>query len=611
VPANQTGLAPTMAVKTISLQSGTAGNDWRTISQPNWVDTFVYNWDGQGGTDTLSFNRLPKSQFTIVKGGEEVWVDSVSTASHDISVKAKNLEKLEFNWGTEVVDLTTYFGVPANSPPAGADKTLTTSEDTPYAMSAGDFGFSDSNPGDQLGAVRIDTLPAPQAGVLRLGSTLVAAGQVIEAKVLGTLRLEPAANANGVELGSFTFSVRDNALFDAEPNTIRFNVTAVNDPPISNALSIAANEDMAQSGTLTASDIDSPQLTYAKASNPTNGTVTVNPNGTFTYTPTLNFNGTDSFTFKANDGSLDSAVATVTITVNAVNDPATGSLLITGTPGQGLTLQANLASFSDPDSPPPPNQSIRYEWRADNTVIANVTGSDLFLTPALTGKSITVRAHFRDGLGTDESITSSPAGPVIPASIAGEVRYWHDSKPVAAAEIRVVDPDATITSRATIAEVNSDAQGRWSIPQLDFDSYALMASKVPTTTDHASVTAADVLSALKLSVGRNPNPDPDGPGNRIAPAISPFQVLASEVTGDGVVRSDDALQIMHAALEPEASPITRWTFIAEGQNLSGVSRHAASVDPAPTVSIVNSTTSNWIGVLLGDVDGSWYPGGAA
>jgi len=593
------------------LQSGTAGNDRRTISQPNWVDTFVYNWDGQGGTDTLSFDRLPKSQFTIVKGGEEVWVDSVSTASHDISVKAKNLEKLEFNWGTEVVDLTTYFGVPANSPPAGADKTLTTSEDTPYAMSAGDFGFSDSNPGDQLGAVRIDTLPAPQAGVLRLGSTLVAAGQVIEANVLGTLRLEPAANANGVELGSFTFSVRDNALFDAEPNTIRFNVTAVNDPPISNALSIAANEDMAQSGTLTASDIDSPQLTYAKASNPTNGTVTVNPNGTFTYTPALNFNGTDSFTFKARDGSLDSTAATVTITVNAVNDPATGSLLITGTPGQGLTLQANLASFLDPDSPPPPNQSIRYEWRADNTVIANVTGSDLFLTPALTGKSITVRAHFRDGLGTDESITSSPAGPVIPASIAGEVRYWHDSKPVAAAEIRVVDPDATITSRATIAEVNSDAQGRWSIPQLDFDSYALMASKVPTTTDHASVTAADVLSALKLSVGRNPNPDPDGPGNRIAPAISPFQVLASEVTGDGVVRSDDALQIMHAALEPEASPITRWTFIAEGQNLSGVSRHAASVDPVPTVSIVNSTTSNWIGVLLGDVDGSWNPGGAA
>jgi len=68
---------------------------------------------------------------------------------------------------------------------------------------------------------------------------------------------------------------------------------------------------------------------------------------------------------------------------------------------------------------------------------------------------------------------------------------------------------------------------------------------------------------------------------------------------------------MRAALKPEASAISHWGFIAEGQNLSGVSRHAASVDPAPTISVVNSTTSNWIGILLGDVDGSWNPGAAA
>src|SRR5437867_10215190 len=39
-----------------------------------------------------------------------------------------------------------------------------------------------------------------------------------------------------------------------------------------------------------------------------------------TYTPALNYNGSDSFSFKANDGSLDSNTATVSITVNAVND---------------------------------------------------------------------------------------------------------------------------------------------------------------------------------------------------------------------------------------------------------------------------------------------------
>jgi hypothetical protein len=109
-------------------------------------------------------------------------------------------------------------------------------------------------------------------------------------------------------------------------------------------------------------------------------------------------------------------------------------------------------------------------------------------------------------------------------------------------------------------------------------------------------------------VGRNPNPDPDGPGNLVASVTLPHQAIASDVTRDGVVRSNDALQIMRAALNPQASQISHWTFIVEGQDLSGISRHAASATSAPTVSVVNGTTSNWIGILLGDVDGSWTPG---
>src|SRR6185503_5831477 len=39
-----------------------------------------------------------------------------------------------------------------------------------------------------------------------------------------------------------------------------------------------------------------------------------------TYTPAAQYNGPDSFTFTATDGALESNVATVTITVTAVND---------------------------------------------------------------------------------------------------------------------------------------------------------------------------------------------------------------------------------------------------------------------------------------------------
>ena len=40
-----------------------------------------------------------------------------------------------------------------------------------------------------------------------------------------------------------------------------------------------------------------------------------------TYTPNANYSGNDSFTFKVNDGTADSATATVSIMVTAVNDP--------------------------------------------------------------------------------------------------------------------------------------------------------------------------------------------------------------------------------------------------------------------------------------------------
>jgi FtsP/CotA-like multicopper oxidase with cupredoxin domain len=51
------------------------------------------------------------------------------------------------------------------------------------------------------------------------------------------------------------------------------------------------------------------------------GALALISDGSFTYTPNVDFNGTDAFTYVANDGGLDSNVATVTITVNAANDP--------------------------------------------------------------------------------------------------------------------------------------------------------------------------------------------------------------------------------------------------------------------------------------------------
>jgi gliding motility-associated-like protein len=54
---------------------------------------------------------------------------------------------------------------------------------------------------------------------------------------------------------------------------------------------------------------------------PQHGTVNMNSNGSFTYTPSLNYNGTDSFTYTITDNKGGVSTATVSIQVDAVNDP--------------------------------------------------------------------------------------------------------------------------------------------------------------------------------------------------------------------------------------------------------------------------------------------------
>lgn len=68
------------------------------------------------------------------------------------------------------------------------------------------------------------------------------------------------------------------------------------------------------------SDPDGGTLTAHLASAATQGSVTLNPGGDFSYTPPANFNGSASFSYSASDGVLTSAAATVTISVTPMND---------------------------------------------------------------------------------------------------------------------------------------------------------------------------------------------------------------------------------------------------------------------------------------------------
>ncbi|WP_418148876.1 Ig-like domain-containing protein [Variovorax paradoxus] len=98
-------------------------------------------------------------------------------------------------------------------------------------------------------------------------------------------------------------------------------VSPVNDAPTAPDYTETTHEDTPVSGRVTGSDMDSGDtLTYTRGSDPSHGTVTVNPDGTYTYTPNPDFNGTDSFTVTVSDGHGGTTTSTVTVTINPVND---------------------------------------------------------------------------------------------------------------------------------------------------------------------------------------------------------------------------------------------------------------------------------------------------
>ena len=99
---------------------------------------------------------------------------------------------------------------------------------------------------------------------------------------------------------------------------------APNQAPVAVSESIITDEDIAKSIKLNATDADNDDLTYSlPSSGSTQGGRLENldtSTGVITYRPPSDYNGPDSFNFQANDGTDNSNVATIDVTVNAVND---------------------------------------------------------------------------------------------------------------------------------------------------------------------------------------------------------------------------------------------------------------------------------------------------
>ena len=252
--------------------------------------TAVQASDPSNGTLTLnadgSFSYTPAANFN--------GVDSFTYQANDGTVDSN----------IATVNITVH---PVNDAPIAQNDQYDVDEDTVLNIAAPGVLFNDSDiEGDSLTAVKVSD---PSNGALTLNPD-------------GSFTYLPDFNFNGSD--SFTYLAND-GVADSSFATVNITVHPVNDAPVAVNDNYDVDEDMtlniAAAGVLANDeDIDGDALTAVKASDPSNGTLTLNADGSFSYTPASNFNGVDSFTYRANDGMADSNIATVNITVHPVND---------------------------------------------------------------------------------------------------------------------------------------------------------------------------------------------------------------------------------------------------------------------------------------------------
>ncbi len=196
-----------------------------------------------------------------------------------------------------------------NDAPVAVNDLESTPEDTnaSFDVAAND---TDLDTGDSVDTTTITIVTPPTNG-----SATVNAGQV---------DYDPDADFNGTDTFTYTIEDQNGALSNVA--TVTINVTGVNDLPTAANDSDSVDEDDSVDIDVldNDSDIDGTldSTTVTVMANPANGSTSVDAlTGVITYTPSANYNGSDSFTYVVqDDAGGTSNAATVTLTVNSVND---------------------------------------------------------------------------------------------------------------------------------------------------------------------------------------------------------------------------------------------------------------------------------------------------
>lgn len=335
------------------------------------------------------------------------------------------------------------------------------------------------------------------------------------------------------------------------------------------------------------------------------------------------------------------------------NTPVSGSLTINGIAKQGQTLQV-VNGLTDADGIPTSGaQAVTYQWYAGGTAVANATGSSFTLTQAQVGKAVTVTARYTDRHDAAESMTSAASTTVINTNDApvGSVALSGTAKQgqMLTASNNLVDADGIPTAgdgaikyqwmaggadiagangsayTLTVAEVGKVVSVKAIYTDLFGKQESVASSstgavtalewlpasakfwkdgtKVPGEAKTAeAVNLNDAISILKMIVGL--------PVDANNAALTPYQAVAADFDRSGSVDLTDAIGVLKMVVGLSA-PTPVWTYFDDvkikgaynaAQPLNHKAWSAAASVPDTSVDV---SKISLVGVLTGDVDGSW------
>ena len=394
---------------------------------------------------------------------------------------------------------------PVNDTPAGpSGASVTTAEDTPHSGALP--GGTDAD-GDPL-TFRVGTEPAH--GDVTVGSD-------------GSFTYTPDPDYAGPD--SFTYEICDPSDACATvPVTV--TVTPVDDVPVAAPASFSTPEDTPHSGALpAATDADGDALTYAVLTQPAHGSVTVQPDGDFTYTPDAHYAGPDSFTYEVCDPSDRCAQASVTGTVTPVND---------------VPVAPATTSFATPEDTP------------HSGTLPGGTDAD---GDALTFGGATDPAHGTVTVNGDGTFTYTPDGGYHgPDSFTYEVCDPSDACATVSVTVTVspvndtpaAPPDSAFTTAEDIAHSGTLPGGT------DADGDALTLAVV-TPPAHGTVTVQ-----ADGDYTYTPDPDYAGPDSFTYQACDPAGACSAPatVTVDVTPVNDPPVAVDDTATTPYLVPVT-------------------------------------------------------